>query len=97
MKYLSAAIALAIAVPAAAYDNHQMQGHEMRGEDAQPMMCCHGSAEEREACRERHRAMGHDMGDCDAERMHGDGAHDGHGESGEDDRSAHSDNPADDQ
>ena len=87
MKYLSTAIALVIAAPAIAFDNHGMQGHQMQGEGHASMMCCEGTVEEREACRERHRAMGHEMADCEGDHAeshghHGmhqsDDAHEGH-------------------
>lgn len=105
MKYLSVAIALAIAAPAAAFDNHGMQGHQMHREGHEPMMCCEGTAEEREACRERHRAMGHEVADCDADRMrehgdhrmHGNDTHDGHDMSDDEDHRAHSDTPPEDE
>jgi hypothetical protein len=98
MKIFAAAIALAITTPAAAFDNHQAHGE---GHDA--MMCCEGTAEEREACRERHRAMSHEVADCDAEHSghhmnHGDAAHEGHEMGGgQGDHAEHSDEPSDDE
>lgn len=98
MKYLLIATALAIAAPAAAFDNHGMHGHQMHGEGLEQMMCCEGTAEERAACRERHRAMGHETPGCEADRMqdhgdhrmHGDDTRDGHDMSGDEDHRAHS-------
>ena len=86
MKYLASVIALAIAVPAAAFDNH-----EAHGAGHEHMMCCDGTAEEREACRERHQAMGHEMADCDGDHpmSHGDDPHEGTDE----DHNSHSDTP----
>ncbi|RED16667.1 hypothetical protein [Parasphingopyxis lamellibrachiae] len=87
MKYLATAIALAIAAPAAAFDNH-----EAHGESHDHMVCCDGTTEERDACRERHQAMGHEMADCDGDHHmnHGDDAN----ESDDEDHSSHSDDPA---
>lgn len=99
MKIWTAAIALAIATPVAAFDNHEGHG-EGHGEDHAAMMCCEGTAEEREACHERHRAMGHEMADCEAGHGdhngdHGSAAHESH-EMG-DTHAEHSDTPPDDE
>ncbi|NNC72831.1 MAG: hypothetical protein HKN78_08130 [Sphingomonadaceae bacterium] len=98
MKYLTVAIALAIAAPAAAFDNHGTQGHQMHGEGHEPMMCCEGTAEEREACRERHQAMGHEVADCEGDHAEGHGHHRmHHGDDAHEDHEARSDDSTPDE
>ena len=89
MKYLTFAILASLAVPAAA-NNHATPASSEHQDHAQ-MMCCDGTPEEREACQEQHRAMGHEVGNCPMHGEHSD-HHDGMSHGDHQDHQGHEEN-----